>query len=185
MGHNTGMFPRLAKCAGPTLLALLPLACSTTPKEPDPVWQDDVVFAPSESLLWDATIQNLFNLGYPVGSEANPSTMEIVTGWKTKLAPYRGEGYRLKAEVRFTPSEAEGTGGQAGLYGWDIQVRVARQENMAIVKPLDPSMAEWEWRPDDVVEAAILLRHILSEFPARDVTLPPEPAPDMGLPGSL
>ena len=155
-------------------LALCGAACNSTPSEPDPVWQEEVVFAPSESVLWTATLQNLWRLGYPVGTEANPNEMHIVTGWKTQLAPYRGDGYRLMAELKFTRSDADGSGEQTGLPGWDVSVRVKRQVNMAIVKPLDASMAKWEWRDDDQVEAAILLRHILTDFPAADLLAKPK-----------
>lgn len=164
---------RLAAAALIVGSLLLATACSTTPKEPDPTWQDQTVFAPSEKLLWDATLQNLRRLGYPVGSEANSATMEIKTGWKRQLAPYRGEGYRLMAEIKFTRVDTEGSGAQAGLPSWKVAVRVKRQVNMAIVKPLDPTMAKWEWRGDDVVEAAILLRHIMSDFPAGDILAEP------------
>lgn len=166
---------RAGRATAAALLVVFVSACNSTPSEPDPIWQDNVVFAPSEHVLWTATLQNLYSMGYPVGSEANPATMEIVTAWKTKLAPYRGDGYRLKAEVRYTPTETVPEGKHIGMPGWDVSVRVMRQVNMAIVKPLDPSMAKWEWRPDDPVEAAILLRHILSDFPAGNVLSVPDP----------
>jgi len=129
------------------------------------MWVEDMVVAPSETVLWQATLSNLWRLGYPVGSQANPSTMTILTGWKTQLSPFRGKGYRLMADVRFVPTEPSAGGTPA----WDVDVRVKKQVNMSLVKPLDPQYSEWEWRDDDEWEAAILLHHILADFPPMDI----------------
>lgn len=144
-------------------------ACSSTGSEPDPVWIEDTVQAPSETVLWQATLSNLWRLGFPVGSQANPSTLTIETGWKTQLSPFRGKGYRLMADIRFERVEPELEAGP----GWDIDVRVKKQVNMSLVKPLNVQYADWEWQPDDEWEAAILLRHILADFPPTDILSEP------------
>lgn len=140
-------------------------ACASTPEEPEAAWVKETVHAPSESVLWQATLSNLWRLGYPVGSQANPSTMTIETGWKTQLSPFRGKGYRLMAYIDFKRTDPNA----AGTPGWDVDVRVKKMVNMSLVKPLDPAFAEWEWGEDDEWEAAILLRHILADFPPEDI----------------
>jgi hypothetical protein len=156
----------------PLALAAFLAACSSTPEEPDGTWVEDMVVAPSESVLWQATLSNLWRLGYPVGSQANPSAMTILTGWKTQLSPFRQKGYRLMADIRFMRAEPAADGTPA----WDVDVRVKKQVNMALVKPLDPQYAEWEWSDDDEWEAAILLRHILAEFPPTQIMSSPRKA---------
>lgn len=158
----------LMKVLAGLALAACMAACNSTDEEPDPIWIEDSVFAPSESVLWTATLQNLYRMGYPVGSQANPNELTILTGWKTQLAPYRGKGYRLQADIRFVPIVGGDLTDRRGT-GWDVDVRVKKQANMSLVKPLDPAFAEWEWRADDEWEAAILLRHILADFPPTDL----------------
>jgi len=159
------MFQNLKSLVLSLFLGTAFAACSTTPSEPDPVWMEDQVIAPSETVLWQATLSNMWRLGYPVGSQANPSELTIETGWKTQLSPFRGKGYRLMAEIRFERVPAEPDGPAA----WDVDVRVKKMVNMSLVKPLDAAYAEWEWRDDDEWEAAIILRHILADFPPTDV----------------
>jgi hypothetical protein len=135
-------------------LATLALsACSTTPKEPDPVWVESEMDAVSRQLLWELSTVALSAANYQVGAGADPSRLELKSGWQTHLAPFSGKGFRRRAEVRF---EALGD----RRYG--IGVRVARQANMAVADPLDPRMAEWEWRADDTDAARILLQRIKS-----------------------
>lgn len=167
------MHTLLLRLVLPLVLASTLAACQSTPEEPEPTWVEDVVSAPSETVLWQATLSNLWRLGYPVGSQANPNTMTILTGWKTQLSPFRGKGYRLMADIHFVPTEASSDGTPT----WDVDVRVKKQVNMSLVKPLDPQYAEWEWRDDDEWEAAILLRHILADFPPTDILSDPEEGP--------
>lgn len=159
------MFPQFKRLVLSLALGTYLAACSSTPSEPDPVWIEDRVFAPSETVLWQATLSNMWRLGYPVGSQANPNELTIETGWKTQLSPFRGKGYRLMADIRFTRVPVD----EDGRLGWDVDVRVKKMINMTLVKPLDAAYAEWEWRDDDEWEAAIILRHILADFPPTDI----------------
>ena len=164
------------------LLALATSACSTTPSEPDPAWVEGEVVAPSEGVLWTSTLTNLGRLGYPVGSQANRSELSVVTGWKNQLAPFRGKGFRQKVDLDYTPRTEPRPD---GLPAWDLRLRVMTQANMSLVRPLDAAYADWEWRADDQLEAAIILRHILSDFPPPDILLREEGEHETYVPSSV
>ena len=136
-------------------------SCSSAPEEPDPAWIQEFVVAPSERLLWDTTVQTLGRLGYPVGASADPNAMTITTGWKNQLSPFQGDGFRNQADVAMAFDTEKG--------GWFVDVRIKHQVNMALVRPLDPAYAEWEWRADDQWEAAIILQHVRAAFPAQAI----------------
>ena len=131
--------------------------CSSTRREPDANWRTTEVDAVSERILWTFVLNSLQRLGYPVGTGANPSELHVRTGWRTSLAPFRGQGQRALAEVRMRPVAHK---------RWLVEARVANQVNMALANPLDPRYAKWEWRPDDVSQADILLFTILASIQA-------------------
>jgi len=137
-----------------TGLALLCLvastACQTGPKY-KPAWTDAVVSAPSENVLWAVASQELQRMGYPLGSGAHPDQLVMTSAWKTELAPFKGDGFREKAQVRFTRQD----NGQ-----YKVEARVQRESNQDMVRPIDPSYAEWEEAPDNVDAARVLLQRI-------------------------
>lgn len=135
-------------CAAAALLLALP-ACQG-PKHP-PVWTESVVTAPSENILWAVASQELQRMGFPLGVGADPSQLVMSSGWKTQLRPFKGEGYRERAEVRFTAREA-------GRFA--IEARIEKEFNDDLVRPLDPSHAQWKPAPDNVEAAQILLQRI-------------------------
>lgn len=147
------------------LLALMVMpslgACNSAAEEPEHIWAEEVVAAPSERLLWETALQTLGRLGYPVGSSADPNALTITSGWKNQLSPFRGKGFRNMVDLRmvYEPESAN----------WNVEVSVKHQANMALVRPLDPAYAEWEWRADDELEAAIILQHIIAAFPPREI----------------
>lgn len=145
---------------------LLPLACNTTPKEPEPTWQTAEVPSPSDRVLWKVTLLSLDKMGFPLSSGLDPSSMKLETGWKLELAPFSKEGRRRKAVVNMTPM---------GRGKWDIQARIKCQMNKSLVKPLDPRYADWEWIADDVVAARILVQHVRS-FLQEDIELTETPS---------
>lgn len=146
-------------------LALFGTSCSTTPKEPDPVWQRVEVPSPSDRVLWKVTLLSLEKGGFPLGGGLDPSSMQLTTGWKLDLAPFSRQGTRRQAEVRMKPS-ARGV--------WDVEARVKCQINKSLVKPLDPQYAQWEWTGDDVVAARVLVQHVRS-FLQEDIELSDAP----------
>jgi len=130
-------------------LALALCACMG-PKHP-PVWTEVVVSAPSENVLWAVASQELQRMGFPLGVGADPRQLMMNSAWKTQLAPFRGDGFRQRAEVRF---EARAAGSYA------IEARVVREINDDLVRPLDPSYAQWAPAPDDVETAQLLVQRI-------------------------
>lgn len=153
------MLDRRSSCAllFACLLGLLLPSCASGGREPDPVWRTAEVEAASEHILWIFSLDSLDRMGYPLGSEVNPSELTVRTGWRTSLAPFRGDGRRYFADMKVEPR---------GMKRWEVAVRVATQANMALSNPLDPRYAEWEWRADDTRQADILLQAIRSSIQA-------------------
>jgi hypothetical protein len=145
-------------------------ACATTPKEPDPAWRSAELTAPSRSVLWFMTASALERERYPVGSGVDPDSLEAESGWKTDLAPFSGDGVRRQAVVRYRP---------LGDGRWAVDVRVRRQRNMSLVRPTDPTYADWEWTADDVQAAALLLGRIRAAL-GPEIELSEPPVEDFG-----
>jgi len=149
----------MANAVARLLLVLLPVlaleSCALmSPSEPDPNWRMADVSAPSENVLRVMSIGALERLGYKK-VESDPTGLHISTGWRNSLAPFSGDGYRVMAEIEYSPISA-------GI--WSVRVRVKRQFNMSMIKPNDASFAEWEWGPDDVEEASVLLQQLRSSL---------------------
>jgi hypothetical protein len=136
----------------PFLGAAFLAGCSLTPKI-DPEWVSDEFPATSERVLWQVTRMTLEKEGFPVGAGLDPSTVIATSGWRLDLAPFRGQGFREQAQVRFERLEP-------GRY--KVEVRVRHEINQDIVRPLDPQYAEWEPAPDRTDRAHVLLQRIKS-----------------------
>jgi hypothetical protein len=161
---------RIALALGLAWIAQVGVACSSTPEEPEPAWVSlpggRPLVAPSEQVLWEVTVFALERLYLTLGTVMDPAALVATSGWKNELAPFRGRGRRVQAEVRFEP-----LGG--GRY--DVVARVKCQRNMSLVNQLDPTYAEWEWAPDDQDRATILLQHIRARLlPAPELREEPE-----------
>lgn len=121
----------------------------------EPQWQNLEVKAPSDRILWKVANMALNNRGYPRGT-LDLAQMEVETGWRNDLAPFRGEGYRTKAHVAMEPLDR-------GV--WTVDVRVQKAINMELERPLSLAHAEWKEVPDDVFAARVILQHIRSLLP--------------------
>jgi hypothetical protein len=130
-------------------IALAPGCASTA----DEGWHEGSVTAPTERVLWQVTVLALERNDFPVGSGVNPATLKAVSGWRVSLAPFKGDGYREQAHIEWTRDES-----QPGR--WNGRVRVQRQRNENLSKPLDISYAEWEDDPDDVDRARLLFNTV-------------------------
>jgi hypothetical protein len=146
------------------LLALVPgilacglASCSAIGVAPDPDWQEIEVATPSDRVLWKVLLLAVEHAGFPVTGSLDPAAGEIRTGWKTNLQPFSGKGTRMRAIVTMEPKERR---------LWLVRSHVQKQVNEALVAPLDPARAEWEWTDDDPLQAQILLRHVLATFPS-------------------
>ena len=137
--------------------------------EAEPEWLYDHMDVTSTTLIWEVTLIALEKLRFPIGSGLNPATMTATSGWKVSLAPFHRDGFRQQAIVEYTP----GIDGE----GWDIRVRVKKEVNNALAKPLDITYAEWESVPDDTLTAGILLQHIRARLRPGLEFQEPEPDP--------
>lgn len=160
---------------GPVVALVLALAagCKSAPEEPPPDWQSAALPAASSTVLMEVAVLAAEKLGYPLGSGLDPTTMTAVTGWQNSLAPFKGRGFRRQAEVHFD-RRPDGT--------HVVRVRVRKQVNQSLVRPLDLQYAEWEWVPDDRQAARALLQHIRARL-APDLEVEPrgaagDPAPE-------
>jgi len=133
-------------------LALGAGACNFGGEHPE-MWQTQELGAPSENVMWTVVAQELDHLDFPVGTDVDPVTLTMETGWRLQLAPFRGEGYREKAFVRLR-------GLEGGRY--EVEARVARENNMDMVRPLDLGHAKWEPVGDDVEMTQLLLQRVLA-----------------------
>lgn len=125
-------------------------ACKMGPKH-EPAWATMEVAAPSENVLWAVASQELQRMGFPLGIGADPRQLTMSSAWKTQLAPFKGDGFRQRAEVRFEARES-------GRF--EVLARVVKEINNDLVRPLDPSHAQWESAPDDFESATLLLQRI-------------------------
>jgi len=145
---------RLAPIA---FLCLALASCTSTPKEPDALWAEAEIQVGSQRILREVAVLSLERQGFPIGAGIDPEGLSITTSWRNHLAPFRGEGYRQQAVIQAEP---------LGSGRFRVSVRVKKQINQSIAKPLDLSYAEWEWVEDDEDMARILLQHVRSYFAA-------------------
>lgn len=129
-------------------------SCAASP--PAAQWQTARVTAPNERLLLEVTEIALRKTGFPVGAGLDPARLTATSGWKISLAPFKGEGFREQAIVEFTREGAQGS----GRYG--VRTRVKRERNEDVVRPMDLTYAQWEYDPDNVERARVLLRFVQS-----------------------
>jgi hypothetical protein len=160
------MRPPVLRTLVPLLLVLAPVGACAWNSEPEPRWRGVEVSAPSDRVLWKVTLLSMEKMGFPLAAGLDPGAMVATSGWRTTLAPFRGQGYRTQAEVRMEPV-APGR--------WHVDARVKRQTNESLAKPLDPRQAEWEWASDDELAATILLQHVRS-FLETEIPLTERPA---------
>lgn len=128
---------------------------------PEPQWVDSEIYCPSEQVLWEFLLLSLDKTGFPKGIGTDPNRRTIDTGWRISLAPFKGKGWREKASVVVERIES-------GRY--EVRVRVERETNEDLLRPLDPSFAQWE-PTDDNVEHAQHVLTFLESFIGNDLDL--------------
>ncbi len=134
------------------LLLLAPGLGACFSSRPDPIWVDTQIESVSESVVYEVIHLSLQRAGYPVGIGADRAARQVVTGWLTSEAPFKGKGYRQKAHLTYEPS---------GEGSYDVSVRVEREVNQSL-RPLDPRHAKWEPAPDNAREATRILQYVRS-----------------------
>ncbi|MCH2105728.1 MAG: hypothetical protein MK291_03720 [Planctomycetes bacterium] len=138
---------RCATLAGALLLSLS--ACSSTP---DPIWEESAAPTVSRRVLWEVTRIAFEREGFPqVAPGFDPVNNTVTSGWRTELAPFSGQGFRERAWVKYSTTD---TGKLS------IEVRVQREVNKNLARPLDPQYADWEEARDSRERARFLLQVI-------------------------
>lgn len=142
-------------------LALVP-ACSTSPfytGDPPAQWvpgdadRPVILDAQDDRLLMDVTALALQKSSFPIGTGVDPGHLVAVSGWHNSLQPFRGKGYREQCEVHYE---------RQGPRKYKVAVRVKREKNDDILRPLDLSYAKWIPDADDTDRARIVLQHLRS-----------------------
>ena len=65
------------------------------------LWETDELSVGSERILWECTVFTLEKDGFPVGTGLDPTTLTATSGWKNSLAPFKAQGWRERAYVRY------------------------------------------------------------------------------------
>jgi hypothetical protein len=105
--------------------------------------------------LWEIARLALEKNGFPVVQQGfNPVDNSVVSGWDKDLHPFKGNGYRERAHIRFKRSENAGK--------LIVGVRVEQEINENLAKPLDAEYAEWVEAPDNPARAKVVLQYVQS-----------------------
>lgn len=137
----------------PILLLLLAAAGCKAPAPPAQ-WVSARVQAGNERLLFEVTELAFRKRSFPVGAGLDPARLTATSGWRVSLAPFKGKGRRDQAVVQFTREKEPGR--------YKAEVRVRRERNEDIVRPMDLTYADWEADQDDVEAARVVLQFIVS-----------------------
>lgn len=130
------------------LCASLCVACAGTgSSEAD--WVEGEIAIPTERLLRQISALSLKRNGFPPGTEAAGEQTTVSSSWRVQLQPFKGEGTRTKAHVRY---------GERRPGVWNVSVRVEKETNEELAKPLELARAKWESAPDDRGAANRILR---------------------------
>jgi hypothetical protein len=134
-------------------LALVALLASCGALGPSPEWTPYEVPMVSSMRLWEVTRLAMEKNGFPVIHQGfDPKTRTAESGWDLQLHPFKGRGYRERLHVRYETADSAGK--------LLLSVRVEREVNQALAKPLDPSYAEWERSPDNTGRARVVLQYV-------------------------
>ena len=150
-GRKTGAlrFAALAACA-----LVVSAACSSTgDREGD--WAEADFNVASERVLRQVATLALEKNGFPPGTEEVGAKSTVSSGWRVELQPFKGDGTRSKAHVQYE---------EKGAAQWHVWVRVEKETNEELAKPLELARAKWESAPDDRDAAARIVRYMQTVF---------------------
>ncbi|MAF66144.1 MAG: hypothetical protein CMJ84_10875 [Planctomycetes bacterium] len=133
------------------LFSLFACACRSGPP---PQWVEGEVPGPSDRVLAEVTRLAMEAQGFHVVVRGfDPLERVASSVWEPDLHPFSGEGFRERAKVRYEPVAP----GRI-LLG----VRVERQINKNIARPLELDHADWAEGADNPVRARAILQYIRS-----------------------
>lgn len=137
------IIPQLLLC----LLACFGSSCHLLYKTIKAEWEEAEVECASTKAMFEVSALALGKAGFPVGIGANPAKSVLVSGWRSSESPFKGRGYRERANVEFESLKP----------GWFLlRVRVERETNESF-RPLDKQYAKWEAAPDSPESARRVL----------------------------
>ena len=136
-----------------TLGLLLLCLCSCASTKVPEQWQQAQVTSSTERILGEVTRLALDKNNFPGGTGLDPTTLSMVSGWNISLAPFRGKGFRERCHIRYLRQKAD---------AYKVEVRVERERNDDILRPLDLTYAQWEEDPDNVERARVVLQYLRS-----------------------
>ncbi len=151
-------------------LMLATLACaiscrSTTSEEGE--WAEAEVTIASERVLRQVATIALDKNGFPPGTENVGLNSTVSSGWRVELQPFKGDGTRSKAHIQYEEKSAR---------TWHVSVRVEKETNEELAKPLELARAKWESGPDDRDSAARILAYMRTLL-GREFELGPKSVP--------
>jgi len=161
---------RLPPRTASALLLALPLAlCAacTGAGVREGQWVEADMTIASERVLRQVATLALEKNGFPPGTEARDAQFTVSSGWKVQLQPFKSDGTRAKAHVQYE---------ETGARKWHISVRVEKETNEELAKPLDLASAKWEPAPDDTESASRIVRYMQTVF-GREFELGPKNVP--------
>ena len=132
--------------------AVLLFVASSCSAPPEKIWVEGEAPAVSRRVLWEVTCLVFNREGFPqIAPGFDPVSRTVRSGWRTELAPFSGQGFRERVWVKYSTAD----GGDLGL-----EVRVQREVNKNLARPLDPKYADWEEARDSKGRARFLLQII-------------------------
>ena len=135
------------------LVPLLLLACACR-SAPPVQWIEGEIPGPSDRVLAEVTRLAMEAQGFHVVVRGFDPVERVANSvWEPDLHPFSGEGFRERAKVRYEPVSP-------GLIL--LGVRVERQINKNIARPLELDHADWEKGGDNPVRAQAILQYIRS-----------------------
>ncbi len=151
VGRNT----RALRFAPLFALALLVTGACTSSGSREGDWAEADFNVASERVLRQVATLALEKNGFPPGTEEVGAKSTVSSGWRVELQPFKGDGTRSKAHVQYE---------EKGAAQWHVYVRVEKETNEELAKPLELARAKWESAPDDRDAAARIVRYMQTVF---------------------
>ncbi len=143
-------------------------ACSSTGSREDGEWVEADLAIPSERVLRQIVVLAMERNGFPPGTPDGNEASTIVSGWKIDLQPFKSRGTREKAYLEYE---------EKGAQKFHVYVRVEKDTNEELAKPLELEQAQWESADDDQEMASRILRYMQTMLGKDFQLAPPVVAP--------
>lgn len=139
------------------VLLLCPLlgfisSCQIFYKTIVPQWQEAELECTSSKAMFELSVLALDKAGFSIGEGSDPAKSTLRSGWATSTSPFKGRGFRDKAQVVYESLRP----------GWFLmKVRVERETNESF-RPLEPEHSEWEPAQDNPDAALRVIQYARS-----------------------